>query len=179
MSGLKNFFLFFGLRIEFTCQRKFRQTTITIFTKVKENSIYQMKLNPKWLKLDNAWVRNIIPQSRLKHDYPIERPRSRLTDAVLPQRRDWFTFTVYSTSIQEANTKFWHWNWKLTKTVVKRSNDRGLVTVVMNKTRRICLKKSLQTTQTATVPTQTREEIRLYRQYANLTSDVIIYQREN
>ena len=127
-----------------------------------------MKLNPKWLKLDNAWVRNIIPQSRLKHYYPIKRPRSRLTDAVLPQRRDWFTFTVYSTSLQEANTKFWHWNWKLTKVVVKRSNDRGLVTVVMNKTRRICLKKSLQTTQTLT--RQQPYLLRLEKKFASTDS---------
>ena len=138
MSGLKNFFCFSDYVLSSLASEIFDKRR-----KVKENSIYQMKLNPKWLKLDNAWVRNIIPQSRLKHYYPIERPRSRLTDAVLPQRRDWFTFTVYSTSLQEANTKFWHWNWKLTKVVVKRSNDRGLVTVVMNKTRRICLKKKL------------------------------------
>ena len=133
MSGLKNFFCFSDYVLSSLASEIFDKRR-----KVKENSIYQMKLNPKWLKLDNAWVRNIIPQSRLKHYYPIERPRSRLTDAVLPQRRDWFTFTVHSTSLQEANTKFWHWNWKLTKVVVKRSNDRGLVTVVMNKTRRIC-----------------------------------------
>ena len=138
MSGLKNFFCFSDYVLSSLASEIFDKRR-----KVKENSIYQMKLNPKWLKLDNAWVRNIIPQSRLKHYYPIERPRSRLTDAVLPQRRDWFTFTVYSTSLQEANTKFWHWNWKLTKVVVKRSNDRGLVTVVMNETRRICLKKKL------------------------------------
>lgn len=138
MSGLKNFFCFSDYVLSSLASEIFDKRR-----KVKENSIYQMKLNPKWLKLDNAWVRNIIPQSRLKHYYPIERPRSRLTDAVLPQQRDWFTFTVYSTSLQEANTKFWHWNWKLTKVVVKRSNDRGLVTVVMNKTRRICLKKKL------------------------------------
>lgn len=133
MSGLKNFFCFSDYVLSSLASEIFDKRR-----KVKENSIYQMKLNPKWLKLDNAWVRNIIPQSRLKHYYPIERPRSRLTDAVLPQRRDWFTFTVYSTSLQEANTKFWHWNWKLTKVVVKRSNDRGLVTVVMNETKRIC-----------------------------------------
>lgn len=133
MSGLKNFFCFSDYVLSSLASEIFDKRR-----KVKENSIYQMKLNPKWLKLDNAWVRNIIPQSRLKHYYPIERPRSRLTDAVLPQQRDWFTFTVYSTSLQEANTKFWHWNWKLTKVVVKRSNDRGLVTVVMNETKRIC-----------------------------------------
>ena len=133
MSGLKNFFCFSDYVLSSLASEIFDKRR-----KVKENSIYQMKLNPKWLKLDNAWVRNIIPQSRLKHYYPIERPRSRLTDAVLPQRIDWFTFTVYSTSLQEANTKFWHWNWKLTKVVVKRSNDRGLVTVVMNETKRIC-----------------------------------------
>lgn len=133
MSGLKNFFCFSDYVLSSLASEIFDKRR-----KVKENSIYQMKLNPKWLKLDNAWVRNIIPQSRLKHYYPIERSRSRLTDAVLPQRRDWFTFTVYSTSLQEANTKFWHWNWKLTKVVVKRSNDRGLVTVVMNETKRIC-----------------------------------------
>ena len=133
MSGLKNFFCFSDYVLSSLASEIFDKRR-----KVKENSIYQMKLNPKWLKLDNAWVRNIIPQSRLKHYYPIERPRSRLTDAVLPQRRDWFTFTVYSTSLQEGNTKFWHWNWKLTKVVVKRSNDRGLVTVVMNETKRIC-----------------------------------------
>ena len=133
MSGLKNFFCFSDYVLSSLASEIFDKRR-----KVKENSIYQMKLNPKWLKLDNAWVRNIIPQSRLKHYYPIERPRSRLTDAVLPQRRDWLTFTVYSTSLQEANTKFWHWNWKLTKVVVKRSNDRGLVTVVMNETKRIC-----------------------------------------
>ena len=112
-----------------------------------------MKLNPKWLKLDNAWVRNIIPQSRLKHYYPIERPRSTLTDAVLPQRRDWFTFTVDSTSLQEANTKFWHWNWKLTKVVVKRSNDQTTedsLLLLWTKLGAFVKKKSLQTTQTLT-----------------------------
>ena len=133
MSGLKNFFCFSDYVLSSLASEIFDKRR-----KVKENSIYQMKLNPKWLKLDNAWVRNIIPQSRLKHYYPIERLRSRLTDTVLPQRRDLFTFTIYLTSLQEANTKFWHWNWKLTKVVVKRSNDRGLVTVVMNRTRRIC-----------------------------------------